>query len=110
MNDTEAGQELIRFLASPQAGEVWAELGGFISPNEAVDPGLYPTEVEQRLAEQVLEAETLRYDMSDLQPSAFGATTGQGMWGGFTDLLANPENADAIAQQLEQQATAAFGG
>ena len=110
MNDTEAGRELIKFLASAQAGEVWAELGGFISPNEAVDTGVYPTEIEQRFAEELIGAETLRFDMSDLQPSAFGATAGQGMWGGFTDFLRNPDDVEGVTQQLEQEATAAYGG
>jgi ABC-type glycerol-3-phosphate transport system substrate-binding protein len=110
MQDSEAGQAFIRFLASPEAAQAWAELGGFISPNEDLDTSVYPTEIEQRLAEQVVSAETLRFDMSDLQPSAFGATAGQGMWSGFTDLLANPDDGDAVAAQLEREAVRAFGG
>jgi len=110
MQDTEAGRALIQYLASADAGEVWAELGGFISPNTNVDTAIYPTELEQRFAEQVVEAETLRFDMSDLQPSAFGATAGQGMWSGFQDFLADPDRIDPVLQQLEQEATRAFGG
>ncbi len=110
MQDTEAGRALIRYLASADAGAIWAELGGFISPNREVDTSSYPSEIEQRFAEQVVESETLRFDMSDLQPSAFGATAGQGMWSGFQDLLGNPDDPQAVAQQLEREAVRAFGG
>ena len=93
----------------PESAEVWAKLGGFTSPNKNVDPAVYPDDITRRSAEQLVDAQTFRFDLSDLQPAAFGATEGQGMWGLFQNFLSNPSQATQVAQQLEQQATAAYG-
>ena len=55
------------------------------------------------------EAEVFRFDLSDLQPSAFGATVGQGLFKLFQDFLANPEDVDGITTQMEEAAAEAFG-
>ena len=55
------------------------------------------------------EAEEFRFDLSDLQPSEFGSTEGQGIWKLFQDFVANPDDVDGIAQQLEAAAAAAYG-
>lgn len=107
--DREATMELIRYLASPQAAEVWAPLGGFTSPNQDVDPSVYPDEVSRGSAEQLQDAGVFRFDLSDLQPSAFGSTAGQGMFGLMTEIVRNPDDLDSILEQLEAEAAAAHG-
>ncbi|MGH2540863.1 MAG: ABC transporter substrate-binding protein [Actinomycetota bacterium] len=108
--DTEGGKALIEYLATPGAGEIWAAEGGFISPNTKVDPSVYPDEQSQRAAEALIEAgDSVRYDMSDLQPTEFGATTGQGIWGLLIDFLRDPSNVDGTAQALESAAKKAYG-
>ena len=109
LSDNPAARELIRFLASPEAAEVWVERGGFTSPNKNVDLNRYPDDIARRAAEQLIEAEDLRYDLADLQPAAFGSTPAQGMWKILQDFLANPSNPQATAQQLEAAAAAAYG-
>lgn len=108
MDDSEGGRALMRYLATPQAARPWASAGGFISPNRDLDPAVYPDDITRRMAEQVIEAETIRFDLSDLQPSAFGGTPGQGMWKLFQDFLADPDNVDGITRQLERAAAQAY--
>jgi hypothetical protein len=109
LDDTPAGEELIKFLATPEAAEVWAGLGGYISPNKNVDISAYTDPVDQRAAQALVDAgDSVRYDMSDLQPTAFGATTGQGIWGILTDFVSDPSDVDGTAQQLEAAAKAAY--
>ena len=103
--DTPAGQAFITFLTTPEAAEAWASLGGFISPNKNLDPAVYPDENIRQIATDLAEAETFRFDLSDLTPPAFGATTGAGEWKILQDYLANPGNPQAVAQQLEQAAS-----
>jgi alpha-glucoside transport system substrate-binding protein len=110
LKDSEAGKALMRFLATPEAAEPWAEAGGFISPNQNLSLDVYPNEIQRRIAESVVAAESIRFDLSDLQPSAFGATPGQGMFKLFQDFLGDPSNVDGIAQQLERAAQQAYGG
>ena len=102
LDDTEAGRELIKFLATPEAAEVWAGLGGYISPNKNVDISAYTDPVDKRVAQALIDAgDSTRYDLSDLQPTAFGATTGQGIWGILTDFMNDPKDVDGTAQKLE---------
>jgi ABC-type glycerol-3-phosphate transport system substrate-binding protein len=110
LKDNPAAQALIQYLAMPEAGEVWAALGGYTSPNKNVDPSKYSDDIVRRSAKQLVEAETFRFDMSDLQPAAFGATEGQGMWGLFQDLLAHPDQEQDVAAKLEDAAKKAYGG
>jgi alpha-glucoside transport system substrate-binding protein len=56
----------------------------------------------------VASAKTVVFDMSDEQPSAFGATPGQGEWGLFQDFLRNPKSVNETAGKLEAAATAAY--
>lgn len=112
MTDSEGGRALIEFLATPEAAEIWAAEGGFLSPNRAVDPSVYPDDITRRTAESLVaaaDAGNFRFDMSDLQPSEFGATTGEGMWGLLQEFVRNPDDVDGITQQLEQAANRAFG-
>ena len=108
--DTEGGKALIEYLATPEAAEIWAAEGGYISPNTQVDPSVYPDDVSQRAAQALVEAgDSVRYDMSDLQPTEFGATTGQGIWGILIDFLRDPSDVDGTAQALESAAKKAYG-
>ena len=108
--DTEGGKALIEYLATPEAAEIWAAEGGFISPNTEVDPSVYPDDVSRRAAEALIEAgDSVRYDMSDLQPTEFGATTGQGIWGILIDFIRDPTDVDGTAQALEAAAKKAYG-
>lgn len=109
LTDRPGAKALLQYLASPAAAEVWVRQGGFTSPNREVDVDLYPDEVSRRLAESLVEAETFRFDLSDLQPAAFGGTPGQGMWKLMQDFMRTPADAAGIAQQLEAAAAQAFG-
>jgi len=109
LKDTEGGKELLKFLATPEAAEVWAGLGGFISPNKNVDVSAYTDPIDERAAQALIDAgDAVRYDLSDLQPTEFGATTGEGIWGILTDFVSNPDDVEGTAQQLEAAAKAAY--
>jgi alpha-glucoside transport system substrate-binding protein len=105
--DNPVAQAFIEYVATPEAAEIWAQLGGFASPNQNMDTSVYPDELTQRTAGPIAEAEVIRWDLSDLVPPEFGATTGQGLWKLFQDFVANPDDVDGIAEQMEQAASAA---
>lgn len=108
--DNPAVQAFMKYLTTTEAAQTWAEQGGFASLNKGLDPSVYPSEIEQTTAGALSEAEAFRFDMSDLQPAAFGATVGQGMWKIFTDFVANPTDIEGTAQALEAAAKKAYGG
>lgn len=106
-NDTPAARALVEYLATPEAAEIWVREGGFSSPNRNVDDGAYQDDLTRQTATALADAETFRFDMSDLQPASFGATVGQGMWKDFQDFLRNP-NPQATARSLERNAARAY--
>jgi alpha-glucoside transport system substrate-binding protein len=108
-SDSPAAQALIRYLSSAEAAEVWAGRGGFASLAKDLDTGVYPDAITQTTAGALAEAEVFRFDLSDLQPAAFGGTVGQGLFKLFQDFLQNPDDVDGISQQMEDAAAAAFG-
>lgn len=108
MKDTPQARELIKFLSTPQAAGIWAKLGGFSSPNKAVDPSVYPDPVTRSNATALANATTFRFDMSDQAPVAFGGTPGRGEWALLQQFAESPTNVDGIANQLEQAAAAAY--
>jgi alpha-glucoside transport system substrate-binding protein len=107
-NDTPAARALMKFLASPASAEVWARRGGYISANKNVKLNAYPDKTTREIAKDLVTSQTVRFDMSDQQPSAFGAATGQGEWKLFQDFVSNPSNVEGITQQLESAATQAY--
>jgi len=107
-NDSPAAQALVSYLATAEAAEIWAGRGGFSTANRNIDTNVYPDELTQKTSTALAEAEEFRFDLSDLQPAAFGATVGQGMWQILQDLIRNPDDVDRVAQELERAASRAF--
>jgi alpha-glucoside transport system substrate-binding protein len=102
--DSPAADAFLEFLTTTEAAEIWAERGGFSSPHKDLDVDVYPDEITKTTAGALAQAETFRFDLSDLQPAAFGATSGKGLWKAFTDFVANPNDIDKITQQMEAEA------
>jgi alpha-glucoside transport system substrate-binding protein len=107
-HDTPAARALMKFLASPASAEVWARRGGYISANKNVKRSAYPDRTTRAIAKDLVTSQTVRFDMSDQQPSAFGAATGQGEWKLFQDFVSNPSDVEGITRQLESAATQAY--
>lgn len=109
-NDDDATMALMAFLASPESAETWVPNGGLTSPNQNVDTALYPDDTARQIAEALVGAETFRFDMSDLTPSAFGGTVGQGFWQIMIEFLQNPDDVAGVQAKLEAAAVSAYGG
>jgi alpha-glucoside transport system substrate-binding protein len=93
-----AGAALQRYLTTTEAAAVWARHGGFVSPNVDLDPAVYPDDVSRRVALGLLEAgEDFRFDLSDLQPPAFGSAADAGLAGELRALLAHRDVPRACA-------------
>src|SRR5918995_7367802 len=90
--ESAAADAFLEYLTTTDAAEIWASRGGFSSPNVGIDTSVYPDEITRTTAGALAEAEIFRFDMSDLQPSAFGGTPGQGMWKHLSDFVANPDD------------------
>ncbi|GAA3428602.1 ABC transporter substrate-binding protein [Streptosporangium sandarakinum] len=109
MKESKGAMALMEFLASKEGGEVWAKLPGYLSPNRNVSPDNYPSELTKKLAQTIVSAgEAVRYDMSDLAPSAFGGTDGKGEWKLLQDFVRDPSKVKDIQEKLEAEAKKAW--
>jgi ABC-type glycerol-3-phosphate transport system substrate-binding protein len=106
--DNPAIEAFVEYLATPAAAAVWAKQGGFGTGNHNMPTSVYPDPITRRIEAQLLTAKSVVFDMSDTQPTAFGSTAGQGEWGLFQNLLAQPADYKSIQRRLEAAAAAAY--
>ncbi|MDQ1710607.1 MAG: alpha-glucoside transport system substrate-binding protein [Frankiaceae bacterium] len=108
MKDSPGAVALMEFLAGPEAADIWVKLGGFTSPNKSVPAADYPDDTSRAIADLLVNAAVFKFDMSDLAPSQFGGTPGQGEWKDLQTFLGNPTAVTATAAKLEADAKAAY--
>ncbi|GAA1903354.1 ABC transporter substrate-binding protein [Streptantibioticus ferralitis] len=110
LKDAKGAQALLTFLASSDAAKIWAQAGGFLSPEKSLDLSVYPDDVTRNIAKALIGAgDGFRFDMSDQAPAAFGGTKGEGEWKDLQDFLANPGNVAGAQRALEADAAKAYG-
>jgi len=102
--DTPQSRAFIKYLATPEAQEIWAAKGGFLSPNKRVSPDVYPDATTKAMAEALTAAELFRFDGSDLMPAAVGAGS---FWTGTLDYVGG-EDLDTVLANIEASAVEAY--
>ncbi|MDO5643996.1 MAG: ABC transporter substrate-binding protein, partial [Paracoccus sp. (in: a-proteobacteria)] len=96
MRDNPAALAFIEFLQTPIAHEIWMAQTGFVTPHKGVNSDVYGDETARRMSDLLLNADTFRFDASDLMPAAIG--TGF-FWTGMMDFVGGKsaqQTADAI--------------
>lgn len=83
-NDTPEARALMEYLATARPHEIWAGLGGYISPHRQVGAEAYPDEITRLQAEILANADLVRFDGSDMMPGSVG--TGS-FWTGIVDYV-----------------------
>ncbi len=103
---SKAAEALVKYLASPEAGEIWAHLGGFASPNKKVPLSSYPDAVTRADASELQHATSFVFSLDDLQGSWESS-----MWQDMLNFVKNSsaKNIAAIEKTMQAQAKAALG-
>lgn len=96
-NNTPQARQLIRYLATDKAQEIWPRIGGSFSVNRNVQPNVYPDEVSKRIAQQLTTADTLCFDAADLMP----ATMRNAFYRAVLEYLNDPAQLDRLLQELD---------
>ena len=100
----------VKFLATPEAARgVGRARRLLLAEQRRRATHAYPDEITRTVATAIADAETFRFDMSDLAPAAFGGTPGQGEWKILQDFASNPSDVDGAAAKLEAAAARAYG-
>ena len=103
-NDTPEAKALANYLASAEAQGIFCGELGKIAVNKKVDPSIYPDPITAWAASTVAEAETFRFDASDLMPAAVGAGT---FWSGVLDYISGIP-LDTVLEAIEASAVDAY--
>jgi len=104
-NDTPEAMALANYLASAEAQEIWCGALGKLAINKNVDPSVYPDPITAQAAMMLAEAETFRFDGSDLMPAAVGSGT---FWTGVLDYISGIP-LDTVLEAIEASAVEAYG-
>jgi alpha-glucoside transport system substrate-binding protein len=100
-SDKAAAKDLLKYLVTAEAQQIWADRGGFVSANTKVTT--YPDAVGQKSADAIKNASVFRFDGGDLMPAAMKAAFFRAM----VDYAETPANLDKILTSLDEvQATA----
>ena len=102
--DTPEAQALMRYLATADAQEIWVAELGKLSANRKVNPNAYPDDLTRKAAEVLANAETFRFDGSDLMPAAVGSGS---FWSGILDYVGG-EDLDSVLERIEETAVDAY--
>ena len=86
---------LLGYLATPESGKGWAELGGFTSPHPDFDPEWYASDFDRQIGEVLSDARAIRFDGSDLMFPAVGTGT---FWAGILDFVRDADARAAVAE------------
>ena len=96
-NPSDAANDLIAFLETPEAHETWMALGGFLTPHKGVDTSKFSDAATAKMNDILLAATTFRFDGSDLMPGAVGAGS---FWTGMVDYTGG-KSAQEVADGIQ---------
>ncbi len=96
MNDRPEVREVMKWLTYGESGRVEAEAGVQIAPQNDASLDWYPP-AQRGFAEILMNADTFRFDGSDLMPGAVGAGA---FWTGMVDYV-NGQGLDEILKSID---------
>lgn len=96
--DSPATQAFMRFLQAPIAHEIWMAQKGFLTPHKGVNTETYGDPTLKKMGDILLDADTFRFDGSDLMPGAIGAGV---FWTGMVDYTGG-KDAAAVAADIQK--------
>ncbi|AZQ67845.1 carbohydrate ABC transporter substrate-binding protein [Silicimonas algicola] len=90
-NENEAAHELIAYLQTPEAHEIWMARKGFLTPHKGVNLETFGDPTLRKMNDILLGATTFRFDGSDLMPGGVGAGS---FWTGMVDYAGGKDAAE----------------
>lgn len=96
-NDSPAAHDLIAFLETSEAHELWMARKGFLTPLKGVNLDVFSDDTLRGMNEILLGATTFRFDGSDLMPPAVGQGS---FWTGMVDYVGG-KSAEDVARDIQ---------
>lgn len=103
MTTSPQAADLMDYLVSPEAQQLWVTRGGALSVNRRVSD--YPNAVVSREASLLVDAAHFRFDGSDLMPASMNAA----FWKAVLDFAADQSRLDDLLADLDAIQDTAYG-
>ena len=97
-HDTSQARQMIQYLTTAAAQEIWVKRGGKISPNNKVSLDAYPDALSKSTAAILVATKIGKYDAGDLMP----ADMKNAYWGAVLKFAANQNNLDTDLADLDK--------
>jgi len=97
-NDTPQARAVMEYFTQGEHLKTWIESGGAISPHFDSELSWYSNDVDRGVAEIILNADSVRFDGSDLMPGEVGAGT---FWEGMTDWISGARTLDEALDYID---------
>lgn len=97
-NDSPEAHQLIQYLQTTDAHEIWMARKGFLTPHLGVDNSAFSDPILEKMNGILLNATTFRFDASDLMPGGVGAGS---FWIGMVD-FAGGKSAQEVADAIQK--------
>jgi alpha-glucoside transport system substrate-binding protein len=88
---------LMEYFSHGASVEAWVKSGGATSPHNDSSLDWYMDDVSRRAAQSLLEADTVRFDASDLMPPEVGSGS---FWMGMTDYVSGAADLDTVLAEI----------
>lgn len=97
-NDRPEVRAVMQYFSTGESLKGWVEAGGAISPHNDSNLDWYADSVTRGVAEIILNADSFRFDASDLMPGAVGAGT---FWKFMTDYVSGSTDLDTALAEID---------
>ncbi|MFW6338479.1 MAG: ABC transporter substrate-binding protein [Alkalispirochaetaceae bacterium] len=97
-NDRPEVAAVMRYLTTGRSIKPWVESGGVVAPQKDAELSWYPTEANRRYAEILQNADTFRFDASDMMPGQVGSGA---FWSAMTDWV-NGEPTEEVLKAIDE--------
>jgi len=97
-NDRDEVRAVMEFFTKGESLKEWMAAGGGLSPHKDASLDWYGDNIERGIAALVAEANSVRFDGSDLMPGEVGAGS---FWKGMTDFFAGVADMDTVMDEID---------
>jgi alpha-glucoside transport system substrate-binding protein len=86
------------FFSRGESVKSWLGAGGTLAPHNDVQLEWYTNDIERKLSQLISEADSVRFDGSDLMPGAVGSGS---FWKGMTDWVSETADLDTVLAEID---------
>ena len=97
-NDRPEVRAVMEYFTKGASVETWVKSGGAIVPHYDSSLDWYSNDVDRGVAEIILNADSVRFDGSDLMPGEVGAGS---FWKGMTDYVSGTIDLDTTMKEID---------